>query len=89
TPGQPNKANMPIPLRTALIGAASGAEIVPEWLILLDQSEAMVTLGNVTEPPLLSINRGFSAPVNLAVERRSGELEALALSDPDPFARFE
>ena len=44
TPGQPDKTVMPIPLRTALIGAKSGAEIAAERLILLDQAEAAVTL---------------------------------------------
>ena len=37
TPGQPDKKAMPIPLRTALIGAESGAEIAAERLILLDR----------------------------------------------------
>jgi aminopeptidase N len=43
----------------------------------------------VTEPPLLSINRDFSAPVLIDVERQRGELERLAEVDPDPFARYE
>ena len=42
-----------------------------------------------TEPPLLSINRDFSAPVIIDVERAAGELERLAESDTDPFARYE
>src|SRR6476469_5952871 len=37
TPGQPTKQPMPIPLRTALIGADSGSEIAGERLIVLDQ----------------------------------------------------
>jgi len=89
TPGQPDKKPMPIPLRTALIGAESGAEIAAERLILLDQAEQWVTFEDVTEPPLLSINRNFSAPVIVSAERKPGELELLALSDGDPFARFE
>src|SRR5205085_7526056 len=48
-----------------------------------------VRFENVVEPPLLSINRGFSAPVILNVSRRDGELEQLARSDSDSFARFE
>jgi len=38
---------------------------------------------------LLSINRGFSAPVVVQARRRDGELERLAQSDTDPFARYE
>jgi len=89
TPGQPTKQPMPIPLKTALIGEQSGAEICPEQLIVLDQPRQSVTFDNVVETPLLSINRGFSAPVILTAARRPGELERLAQSDTDPFARYE
>jgi aminopeptidase N len=89
TPGQPVKQPMPIPLRTALIGEQTGAEIAAERLIILDQASQSVTFDNVTEPPLLSINRDFSAPVVLTAERRADELERLAQADTDPFARYE
>ena len=89
TPGQPDKQPMPIPLKTALIGEQSGHEICPERLIVLDQPRQSVTFENVTEPPLLSINRDFSAPVIVEAERRPGELERLAQADTDPFARYE
>ncbi|HET7709493.1 MAG TPA: aminopeptidase N [Sphingomicrobium sp.] len=89
TPGQPNKQPMPIPLKTALIGEDSGGEIAPERLILLDQAEQSVRFDNVGEPPMLSINRDFSAPVIVEAARRPGELERLAASDTDPFARYE
>ena len=89
TPGQPVKQSMPIPLRTALIGETSGAEICPEKLIVLDQPSDSIRFDNVTEPPLLSINRGFSAPIGMNAERKPGELERLAQSDTDPFARYE
>jgi aminopeptidase N len=80
---------MPIPLKTAIIGEESGAEICPERLIVLDQPRQSVTFENVTETPLLSINRNFSAPVIVTAERRPDELEKLAGSDTDPFARYE
>src|SRR5205085_784651 len=89
TPGQPAKQPMPIPLKTALIGETSGAEICPEKLIVLDQPSDSIRFENVTEPPLLSINRGFSAPIVMNAERKPGELERLAQSDTDPFARYE
>ena len=44
---------------------------------------------DVSETPLLSINRDFSAPALIEAERRAGELEKLAKVDSDPFARFE
>jgi aminopeptidase N len=89
TPGQPVKQPMPIPLRTALIGAESGYEICPERLIILDRPEQSVTFDNVTETPLLSINRDFSAPILLDAGLGSHELERLAQTDTDPFARYE
>jgi len=89
TPGQPDKQAMPIPLRTALIGETSGHEICPERLILLDRPSDSIRFDNVVEPPLLSINRGFSAPIIVEAEREAGELERLAEADTDPFARYE
>jgi aminopeptidase N len=89
TPGQPVKKPMAIPLKTALIGENNGAEIAAERLILLEDSEQTVEFDGIGEPVLLSINRGFSAPVVMDVERAAGELEKLAASDTDPFARYE
>lgn len=89
TPGQPVKQPMPIPLKTALIGENSGNEISPERLIVLDQPRQTITFDDVAEPPLLSINRGFSAPIIVHAERRAGELERLAQTDTDSFARYE
>jgi aminopeptidase N len=89
TPGQPLKQPMPIPLRTALIGGDSGREIAEERLILLDSAEQSISFDSLGEPALLSINRGFSAPIIVEAERAPGELEQLAGSDSDPFARYE
>ncbi|HET9355750.1 MAG TPA: aminopeptidase N, partial [Sphingomicrobium sp.] len=87
TPGQDSKQPMVIPLATRLIGRSG--ELGEERLIVLDQAEQAVTFERSPEGAMLSINRGFSAPVNINVERSPGELEALATSDDDPFARFE
>jgi aminopeptidase N len=89
TPGQPSKKPMPIPLRTALIGKQTGTEVASERLIVLDETQQSVKFENISEAPLLSINRDFSAPIVLQAERRPGELESLAQSDTDPFARYE
>jgi aminopeptidase N len=89
TPGQSGKLPMVLPLKVALLGAESGAELAPERLILLDQPKMSVAFEGVGEAPLLSINRDFSAPAIVEVERRPGELEKLAEVDSNPFARFE
>jgi aminopeptidase N len=89
TPGQPVKKPMAIPLKTALIGENSGAGVAPERLIMLEEAEQTVEFDDVGEAALLSINRSFSAPVVMDVERGDGDLEKLAASDTDPFARYE
>ena len=89
TPGQPVKSAMPIPLKTALIGETSGHEICPEKLIVLNMASDSIRFDDVTEPPLLSINRGFSAPITVSADRKPGELERLAQTDTDAFARYE
>ena len=89
TPGQGNKLPMVLPLKTALIGRDSGEAIGEERLILLDQQEQSINFLGIDEPPLLSINRDFSAPILLDAERQPGELERLAEVDPNPFARYE
>ena len=80
---------MVLPLKTALIGRDSGETIGEERLILLDQPESSISFFGIDEPPLLSINRDFSAPILLEAERKPGELERLAEVDPNPFARYE
>ena len=89
TPGQSEKSPMVLPLRVALIGAGSGAAQGEERLVLLDEPAANFQFEGVAEAPMLSINRDFSAPVLIDVERRAGELERLAEVDPNPFARYE
>ena len=89
TPGQPTKQPMVLPLRTALIGRDSGAELGEEQLIVLDTAERTVLFEGVDESPLLSINRDFSAPVLIDVARAAGDLDLLAEYDPNPFARYE
>jgi aminopeptidase N len=89
TPGQPVKQPMAIPLKMALIGNESGHEICHERLIVLDAPKQSVTFDNVSERPLLSINRNFSAPIIVDAERETPDLERLAQADTDPFARYE
>jgi aminopeptidase N len=88
TPGQPDKEPMPIPLRIALLDRTTGVHRGEE-LVVLDRSEATLSFAGFDERPVLSINRGFSAPV--AIERAVDpqELVFLAKHDDDAFARYE
>jgi aminopeptidase N len=88
TPGQPVKKPMPIPLRVALF-ARDGGEKVEERLVLLDKSRDEAVFGTGGQDVVLSINRGFSAPVIVETERPAADLAFLSAHDDDPFARYE
>jgi aminopeptidase N len=56
---------------------------------MLDQARTEVVLEGVSERPILSINRGFSAPIVLETNRTGADLAFLSAHDDDPFARYE
>ena len=88
TPDQPSKQPMPIPLRIALLDRATGRH-AGEHLVVLDTAEARFDFPGHAQPPVLSINRGFSAPVALDAGQSDADLVFLAAHDDDPFARYE
>jgi aminopeptidase N len=88
TPGQPVKAPVPIPLRLALFGAETGAKH-EDRLVLLDKAYDELVIDGVGERPILSINRGFSAPIIVETDRGAEDLAFLSAHDDDPFARYE
>ena len=89
TPGQPDKRPMPIPLKLALIGAQSGQPIVAEQVVTLSGARQELLFDGLAERPVLSINRGFSAPIVLESDRTAADLAFLSANDDDPFARYE
>ncbi|MXP44352.1 aminopeptidase N [Allopontixanthobacter sediminis] len=88
TPGQPDKQPMPIPLRLALFDQATGTHS-GEQLVVLDQAKASFDFEGFAQRPVVSINRGFSAPVTIHRPISREELVFLAAHDDDPFARYE
>jgi aminopeptidase N len=88
TPGQDSKQPMPIPLRVALFNERTG-EKQSEQLVMLDQARTEIMLDGMSERPILSINRGFSAPIILETNRSGADLAFLSAHDDDPFARYE
>ena len=88
TPGQPDKKPVPIPLRLALFDRETGQNR-GEQLFTLEQAQASVSFPGFSQPPVLSINRGFSAPVAIEREVPPEDLVFLAAHDDDPFARYE
>ena len=88
TPGQSDKLQMVIPLRLALFDCGTGRHS-GEQLVLLDRAEMQFAFPGFAARPVLSLNRGFSAPVAIDADLSSGDLVFLAAHDDDPFARYE
>ena len=88
TPGQPEKRPMAIPIRVALFDRESRANHGDETL-MLTRAEQRFTFQHVATAPVLSINRGFSAPVIVDTNRSQADLAFLSAHDDDPFARYE
>lgn len=101
TPGQPTKAPLHIPLRIGFLDANGNdmpARLVSFgcWeestgvLHLIDRSARYrFHVGIESAPPVLSLNRGFSAPVKMRYERSEKECAFLMLHDTDDFARWD
>ncbi|MEG3088946.1 aminopeptidase N [Sphingomonas sp. PB4P5] len=89
TPGQPTKQPMVLPLKLKLFGANTAQTLAAEQLVLLDQPSERIVFEGISERPVLSINRGFSAPVVVETDRSAADLAFLSAHDDDPFARYE
>ncbi len=95
TPGQPVKEPMVIPLKLGLVGADGadqplriGGAPAGDVITLTGPSHTIVYEG-VTERPVLSINREFSAPVKLTANLSAEDLYRLAAHDSDAFNRWQ
>ena len=98
TPGQSDKAPSVIPVSLGLVGISGaalplhlpGAETVTDkHLLVMTEAAQSITFLQVTEEPVPSILRGFSAPVLLQFDYSDEQLLILLASDPDPFNRWE
>ena len=97
TPNQPTKSPMVIPLVTGLIGpdgrdlplVLSDGGVVRRGVLVLHEAEWTFTFTGITERPVLSINRGFSAPIELVTDLSTDDLAFLAAHDSDPFNRWQ
>ena len=85
-----------IPLRTGLL-AADGTPLSftyngttgDEQLLMVKRGTESLTLRNVESKPVLSLNRGFSAPVKLTIPSTTEELIVQLAHDPCGFNRYE
>jgi aminopeptidase N len=97
TPGQLTKEPMAIPLAIGLVGRdgrdlplklRDGRTIERGVLKLTKPAETFV-FGDIAEPPVPSLNRGFSAPIKLIANLSADDLRFLAAHDADAFNRWQ
>ena len=88
TPGQPVKQPMPLPLKIALFDRATTKPVIEQLYVFEDES-AELRFDGLSDRPVLSINRDFSAPVIVETDRSAADLAFLSAHDDDPFARYE
>ncbi|WP_417811171.1 aminopeptidase N [Thalassospira alkalitolerans] len=87
TPGQPDKFALHMPIAIGLLGK-DGKELVSRTVQLTENEQEFV-FDNINETPVVSFNRGFSAPVNIATQQPHDELVFLMGNDSDAFNRWE
>ncbi|MCY6381494.1 aminopeptidase N [Hoeflea prorocentri] len=97
TPGQPKKRPMHIPLRFGLIDA-DGAEIKTSDIEGIDVTGDVmhvkrrahkIVISKVRKRPVISLNRSFSAPINIHFEQGTEDLFHLARFETDAYSRWQ
>jgi len=96
TPNQPIKEPMVIPLAIGLVGkngdlplALSRGDKIERGVLVLSEATHTFEFTEVGERPVLSINRGFSAPIKLVSDINANDLDFLAAHDTDAFNRWQ
>jgi aminopeptidase N len=99
TPGQPEKLPLHIPVRMGLVGQKGAHlpltldgenEAGPETRVLeLTDAHQRFIFTGITEAPLLSLGRGFSAPATFRTPHSRHDRAVLMGSDSDAFNRWE
>ena len=97
TPGLASKQPLHMPLALGLIGE-DGAALplttkenvpLPDGILELASASTTLTFRNIAKRPVLSINRGFSAPVILRTDATDADLLVQMAHDSDSFNRWE
>lgn len=87
TPGQTNKLPFHIPISMALFSGA-GEQQRSSTLELVEENQTFIFDG-LTEQPLVSLLRGFSAPIKLNFAQSNRDLELLIAYEDNGFAAWE
>jgi aminopeptidase N len=78
-----------IPIKIGLLNAETGADLLPETLLQFNQMEQTFTFDALESAPIVSMLRGFSAPVNVEMARSLEALAFLSQHDSDSFNRWD
>ncbi len=96
TPDQPAKLPMVIPLAIGLLGTDGkdlplvlGNVPLENGVLEITGAEQSFTFTGIPAHPVPSLNRGFSAPVNIESNLGQKDRVFLAAHDSDPFNRFD
>ncbi|RSE33303.1 aminopeptidase N [Acinetobacter junii] len=96
----PNLKAVPIPVALALFNAKTGDQYtlhssdlfvndVKDGVYLFDQDEATIEFTDVTEQPVASLLRNFSAPVNLSFDYSNDDLAFLIQHETNGFNQWQ
>jgi len=99
-PKYPNLKAVPIPVALALFKANTGEQYilhstdlfvneVKDGVYLFDQDEATIEFTGVTEQPVASLLRNFSAPVNLVFDYSNDDLAFLIQHETNGFNQWQ
>ncbi|HTS38951.1 MAG TPA: aminopeptidase N [Xanthobacteraceae bacterium] len=97
TPGQPLKEPMVIPLVLGLVGPdgrdlpikLDDGRTAENGVLVLEKTAETFAITEIAERPVLSLNRGFSAPIKISDDLTGDDLRFLAAHDSDPFNRWQ
>lgn len=96
TAGQAVKQALHIPLKLALYGKQGAQTLIIqgvnygiETVIDICQTEQTLVFDTISEKPVPSLLRGFSAPVKVHYDYQLAQLQQLALLDSDGFCRWD
>lgn len=96
TPGQSDKKPMVLPIKLGLVGADGDLPLTTQsnayagdGLVVLDSPSLSITFEGVTEAPIPSLLRGFSAPARLELDLSDADLVRQFSTDSDSFNRWQ
>ena len=88
TPDGSPKEPQVIPVCMGLL-AADGREILPTQTLELTEFEQVFTFDGISEKPILSVLRDYSAPVIVHHDQSAADRAILLAHDTDPFNRWD